>query len=490
MRRLFALLSAAVMLCMTGCADSGADSVPVSETTALTVQTTAATTVSTANSTETTGISTKAFTTKNTSGTVSATTETAVILETAPEDAEDAPPVADEFIPDYAQYYEDDGEEYDYEEDPELPDWIEDGDVEPEPPKQTSAVTKKATTAPRTGSVTAKTTAVTVKSNAKPTNSVPEMDKIAKKYGSKCAVMLYSMDGTVLYSYNPNTMISGASLIKLPYVVFCCQQLEKGVRSLSESLKYTSSFYHGGSGIIRKNGYGKSYTISQLIDYALRYSDNVAYDMLVYLFGTKGFNDMVKGWGYSVSISAYHRFPPVSANFMRTAMEIMHAHANDAKCWKTAWQALNGSTVSRVREQLGTKNGQIAVKYGCIAAQYHETCYVDGDAPYILVILSPATNYKPDVTYLKNIAKTAAKIVNEHEAAKLTATTTTTTTTTVTTTTETTTSTVATTTETTAETDLSAVSADSTDIPKETTEMTAPETNLPSDTTATENTTD
>ena len=439
MKRLFALLSAAVMLLSAGCADNKNAENAVTETTAAVTQTAAETTLSSV--TETTA-ATKTAATKTVTTTAAETT--AVSLETAAPDAEDAPPLEDEVIPDYAQYYEDDLEDADYEVDPELPEGVEDYDI-PAAPAVTKATTAQ-TTARTTVKTTAKTTATTAALNPAPTDSVPAMEKIVKKYSSKCAVLLYSMDGSVLYSHRPDAMISGASLIKLPYVVFCCQQIEKGVRSLSDTLKYTSSFYHGGSGIIRKNGYGKVYTISQLIDYTLRYSDNVGYDMLVYLFGTKGFNQMVADWGYSVSISAYHRFPAVSANFMKTSMENMQEHCDDAKCWRTAWAALNGSVTSRVREQIGTAF-PIAVKYGSISAQYHETCYIASDTPYILVILSPATKYKPDVTFVKNIAKTAVKIVNEHEEAKLTATTTTTveTTTTFTTTTAETTTTVTTT---------------------------------------------
>ena len=431
------------MLLSAGCADNKTAENAVTETAAVTQTATAAETALSSVTETTAAARTAAVRTVTTAPAV-----TTVSLETAAPDAVDAPPLEDEIIPDYAQYYEDDLEDADYEVDPELPDGVEDYDI-PAAPAVTEAETA-GTTARTTVKTTAKTTATTA-GNTAPTDSVPAMDTIVKKYSSKSAVLLYSMDGSVLYSHRPDAMISGASLIKLPYVIFCCQQIEKGVRSLSDTLKYTSSFYHGGSGIIRKNGYGKVYTISQLIDYTLRYSDNVGYDMLVYLFGTKGFNQMVSDWGYSVSISAYHRFPAVSANFMKTSMEQMQAHCDDAKCWRTAWAALNGSVTSRVREQIGTAF-PIAVKYGSIAAQYHETCYIASDTPYILVILSPATNYKPDVTFVKNIAKTAVKIVNEHEAAKLTATTTTTTETTTAVTTTTTTETTAastTTTETT-----------------------------------------
>ena len=324
----------------------------------------------------------------------------------------------------------------------------------------TASVSARAavTTAPAVPPLTTAPPQTTVPVTTAPPDCRTQMDKLIKKYNKNCAVLVYSMDGETLYSYHPDTAISGASLIKLPYVYYCCTQLSAGVRSLDETITYTSSWYHGGAGIIRLGGYGKVYTISQLIDYAMRYSDNVAYDMLVYLFGIDGFNAMVRSWGYSVSISQNTRFPSVTAAFMRTSMENMQKKSNAGECWRIAWSALVNSVKSYVRDTIGNGN-DIAVKYGSIPAQYHEVCYVDGAHPYILVILSGATNYTPDVTFVQNVASCAQEIADAY-AASLTTTTTTTTTTTMTTTTTTTTTTTAATTVTTSITAPIAASSD------------------------------
>lgn len=251
-------------------------------------------------------------------------------------------------------------------------------------------------------------------------DAAAEMNTLIKNYGRTCAVQVYSMDDrTTLYAYQKDKLITGASTIKLPYCVYVCTQLEKGVRSLDETIKYTSSWYHGGSGIIRKNGYGKTYTIRQLIDYAMRYSDNVAYDMLVYLFGVGGFNSMVDEWGYSIHIGeSSPRFPSVTADFMRTAMERMADRRNDGEAWQTAWTALCESTNTYVRGAVGSDTVPVAVKYGNVSSVWHEVCYVGSETPYVVVILSSATNMSPNTTFLKNVAKCADRIVQEYEAQK------------------------------------------------------------------------
>ena len=84
---------------------------------------------------------------------------------------------------------------------------------------------------------------------------------------------------------------------------------------------------------------GTKYTLAQLMDYALRYSDNTAYYMLVTKFGAKGFNQMVRDWGYqNISISVSSRFPALTAAFMTDAMRRMYAQRNAGECMARAGQ--------------------------------------------------------------------------------------------------------------------------------------------------------
>lgn len=246
-------------------------------------------------------------------------------------------------------------------------------------------------------------------------SGLEQMNDLVKANPYNCEVVVYSLDYGELYAYKKNIMMEGASLIKLPYAYFVCKQLSNGVRSLDETITYTSSWYHGGSGVIRTYGYGKQYTIRQLLDYAMRYSDNVAYDMLVYLFGTEGFNQMVKEWGYSIALGTPSpRFPVLNADFMNTSMRKMYACRNDGECWEVTWKALCESVDTYIRPTLGE---EVAVKYGNISSVYHETCLVqNGDSPYVLVVFSGAVSMKPKVSFFQDAAKISKTIIAEYEA--------------------------------------------------------------------------
>lgn len=250
-------------------------------------------------------------------------------------------------------------------------------------------------------------------------DAVSDMDEIAGSYSRFCAIQVYSMDGENLYSRNIDSEVFCASVIKLPYAVFVCRELSSGVRSLDETFTYTSSWYHGGSGIIKNGGYGVKYTISQLLDYMLRYSDNVAYDVLVHLFGTEGFNAMVNEWGYNVKLGTPSpRWPNVTSSFMRVSMEQMALHSGDGEAWAVAWNALNNSTDVISRSVLGNDSTAVAIKYGEVEYVYHEVCYIDSENPYIFIIMTGISGYNYDTAFIKKAAACADRIAGEYNENK------------------------------------------------------------------------
>ena len=265
----------------------------------------------------------------------------------------------------------------------------------------------------------ATTTTPAITSTTAPQQTAPDtsaLDKIVRQYKRGCAVLLESLDGTELYSYNKNKLFYGASLIKLPYVYYCCTQIEAGKAELTDTITYTSNYRQGGAGVVIKKSYGTKFTLAELMNYALRYSDNTAYYMLVSKFGTDGFNQMTRDWGYSqVQMTVQGRFPALTASFMRAAMRKMYEKRNSGSCWKNAWEGLVNSQRSYARDIIGS-DVDIAVKYGSIPQQYHETILVDGDKPYILVILSGAVNYTPDTKFVKNVIANAKTVAEQYNS--------------------------------------------------------------------------
>ena len=253
-------------------------------------------------------------------------------------------------------------------------------------------------------------------------DAVSDMDEFVRNYENFCEVHIRTMDGEELYSHNADTPLFSASLIKLPYAVFVCQELSAGKRSLDDTFVYTSDWWHKGTGIIRHGEDGTEYTIRDLLDYMLRYSDNVAYDVLVYYFGTEGFNSMMKDWGYDVRLGTPSpRWPDITALYMYDSMKEMALHAKDGEAWKTAWDALRGSTDIVSRSVLSDGKNEVAAKYGQFQYVYHECSYVSGDVPYIFTVFTKASHgtYTDedfiDADFVSKAAEFAENIVKEYK---------------------------------------------------------------------------
>ncbi len=246
--------------------------------------------------------------------------------------------------------------------------------------------------------------------------STDALDTAIKGYSRKCAVTIETVDGNLLYSYQPERIFSGASLIKLAYASYVCEQLDAGVRSLDETITYTKSWFHDGSGIIIEGEYGTEYTIRDLLDYMLRYSDNVAYDMLVYLFGVDGFNAMLEEWGTTVRIGEkYPRFPGLSADFAKTAMQRMQRRCHDGECWELCWTSLLSSTDIIVRDYFPEET-VLAVKYGEVTKVHHEVCYVGGETPYFLTIMTETAPDDPDEAFFESIVNETMQLMADYSA--------------------------------------------------------------------------
>lgn len=218
-----------------------------------------------------------------------------------------------------------------------------------------------------------------------------DMKSIIEDYPFDCGVYLYNTEKGSVYSYNRKIAYPGASTIKLPYVYYCCTQIEQGKHSLDEKYTFQEKHRTGGQGIIQNTEYGSQWTIKELITLTLEISDNVAYYMLIDIFGKEGFNAMVKSWGYSEQIGGYN-YPNLSPEFLCEAMMKFHKKAFSSKnnIYRDFWSVLEGDTRSMVR---GAANkSKTAVKYGETLGFYNEVCYIDSDSPYVLVIMSKTNN--------------------------------------------------------------------------------------------------
>ena len=185
-------------------------------------------------------------------------------------------------------------------------------------------------------------------------------------------------------SYGCDKDFKTASTAKLPYIKYLCEQADKGEIDINETKVFEERHKTVGSGIMKNMSAGTSFSIATLMDYVLRYSDNIAYSMLMERFGLKGYLESVAELGVD-----YHT---VNGYTNCTAAE-MAALLYDTALYNGANLELmkNAGCNASYNYQIGAelKEYEVIQKYGAIKpgnVAYHDIAVVYAPHPYILVI--------------------------------------------------------------------------------------------------------
>ena len=188
-----------------------------------------------------------------------------------------------------------------------------------------------------------------------------------------------------------------ASVIKAPYIRYLLETVNV---DLNKKLKMTQK--QGGSSHIDAKPMGTEFTVKELMEYAIRYSDNTAYYMLNEEFGFSGFN----AYANTLDIRANAtneltlafpkpRFGYLSARDAGLYFEDIAAYieqgSENAKLLKS-W--LTSTTIDGMLADALGETYELAHKYGEQGSQaYHDAAIVYAPQPYVLTILSTLEPY-------------------------------------------------------------------------------------------------
>jgi beta-lactamase class A len=232
----------------------------------------------------------------------------------------------------------------------------------------------------------------------------------------KDELSLYYKDLTTGYSieFRADEVYQTASVIKAPYVKYL---LESGA-DLTKSVKTTTRM--GGTKYVDDQPLGTAFTNKQLMEYAIRYSDNTAYYMLNEQFGFTGFNAYAQKLGIRANADREcvlsfpkPRFGYLSARDAGLYFEDIAAYiakggekADMLKTWLT-------STTADSQLAAAFDNYAVAHKYGMqdvgnvYSRAYHDAGIIYAPHPYVLTVL---TNMEANAAANKVFTDVAALI--------------------------------------------------------------------------------
>lgn len=219
---------------------------------------------------------------------------------------------------------------------------------------------------------------------------------------NKSSFVLLDIRSGAMISYNADWYVPTASTVKAPFICYVLsQEIDKGKATMDDILTYEKKFYDpDGSGDIRFHKFGSTYTIKEVIEYILYYSDNCGFLMLQDHFGVDGYNEWLKSLGCKTFINGTTtKWGFVSARDSAKIWVEIYRYINSGKYGDFFKNELLTTGFSPIRNNLGYLY-KVANKFGGADIGWHDTGIVyKGDNPYIMILLTNDSYEHPNNSF-------------------------------------------------------------------------------------------
>ncbi len=243
--------------------------------------------------------------------------------------------------------------------------------------------------------------------------ALAQIQQLCTRCNGKLSFYYRDLDSGYELEYRADRAYQAASVIKAPYVKYL---LSTGV-DRTKVLTMNASDKQGGSGIVDQKPAGTTFTVGELMEYAIRYSDNTAYYLLNKEFGFSGFNAYAKELGISANGAnnctlSYPRprFGYLSARDIGLYMadiagffESTDTGAQDLKVWMSTTaeerQLVDAFSEDNVLYGSEALKYNVAHKYGDtknIENAFHDGAIVFADHPFVLAVASSLEPFAED----------------------------------------------------------------------------------------------
>jgi len=271
-----------------------------------------------------------------------------------------------------------------------------------------------------------------------------EIEKIEES-DAVISVLYLDIERGYKYAFNAQHVFSSASVVKLPFALSLLQAasldieehkklngetassavtkapLETGALGEKEEIKkyipfgfdekfvYSPETYVEGSGVIQHKPYGTEYSFLELVDYSVRYSDNVAFRQITKKYTMDHIYKLARDNQLrSMMYNAWNMSAQDAATIMKLTYEFIKSDENYGKFLETSLVE-SAHTVMNVA---GVYPKKCAHKYGWDTDAYHDVTLVYDEHPYIIVFMSDLHQGGKEVD--KYIQTVACKIDTFH----------------------------------------------------------------------------
>ncbi len=226
---------------------------------------------------------------------------------------------------------------------------------------------------------------------------------VLSPWGDSVSLSFCDLESGYTFHYNETKSYFVASIIKAPYCAYLYSLADKGELDLAQSITYSPSFFTEGTGILKKEEPGKAYSLATLMEYSIRYSDNIAIRMLRSRFPAKGFSL----WAEEAGVRNLAGVKNITNGSIHSADALIYLQKIHS------YLALNNKNSEKLKQDmLHTTNPMIVStspvirKYGWAEGAFHDIAIVEAEHPYAIAILSNHDEGTPaDYAMFRTISK-------------------------------------------------------------------------------------
>ncbi len=216
------------------------------------------------------------------------------------------------------------------------------------------------------------------------TNLKEDLNNYIGSYNRNVGLYYYDLTSGNTIEINTSKEFIAASTVKVPMNMVLLDMVNQGKISLDEKIKYISSDYEAGTGILQGQDLDTPIPLGTLMNYSIQYSDNIATQMIIRTIGKEEMREAIdKKIGHSTD---HHQNIYTAADFGLLLKEL---YANgDKNSYYSQLTAIMKNTIFHDAIDKDIPQNITAHKIGGYESYSNDIAIVYTDKPYILVVLT------------------------------------------------------------------------------------------------------
>lgn len=220
-----------------------------------------------------------------------------------------------------------------------------------------------------------------------------KVEEFIKENKDNVGIAYYDLNSSLGFSINGYKTFKAASTVKVPISMATVDLIKENKLAMDQDVVYSSQDYEDGAGILQGTSrLSKPINIGTLIDYSIKYSDNIAVNMLL--------RTITPEYKYSyieniVKHTVNRAENETSALDSLEILKKLYINNDNNEYYKTIIDDMR-NTVSHDRIDKYIPQEIVAHKIGDYEDYVNDIGIIYDDEPYILTVFTKNTNGNPD----------------------------------------------------------------------------------------------